>query len=173
VTDPASGSARNSALPNTEARHRAGGKVLAIVAFATVAIAGVLSGAALDRYVLYLWGRPGPERGEFRPDRRGGGGRGAFGEIGRGLPPPEVNSRLMRELDLSPAQRAEIDSLLDRQAAKLREVRERVRPEIDSLVAETEREMSARFTPEQRKRYDSLRKEMRPPSSRSRRGGPR
>ena len=172
MTDPAGGS-RHSALPSSEPRHRAGGKVLAIVAFATVAIAGVLSGAALDRYVLYLWGRPGPDRGEFRPDRRGGGGRGPFGELGRGLPPPEVNSRLMRDLDLSPTQRAEIDSLLDRQAAKLREVRERVRPEIDSLVAGTEREMSARFTPEQRNRYDSLRKEMRPPPGRGRRGGPR
>ena len=168
MTDPMAGSARGAPTPNPEPWHR--GKLLAIVAFATVAVAGVLSGAALDRYVLYLWGRPGPERGEFRPDRRGGGGRGPFADLGRGLPPPEVNSRLMRELDLSPTQRAEIDSLLDRQAAKLREVRERLRPEIDSLLAETEREMAARFTPEQRKRYEELRKEMRPPPGRGRRG---
>lgn len=149
------------------------GKLLAIVAFATVAVAGVLSGAALDRYVLYLWGRPAIERGGFRPERRGSGSRGPFAEMGRGLPPPEVNSQLMRELDLSPTQRAEIDSLLDRQAAKLREVRERIRPQFDSLIQETEREMAARFTPEQRKRYEQLRREMRPSRGRGGRGGPR
>jgi hypothetical protein len=168
--DPTPSSSRTTGAEGREPWHR--GKLLAIVAFATVAVAGVLSGAALDRYVLYLWGRPGPERSEFRPDRRGPGGRGPFADLGRGLPPPEVNSRLMSELGLSPTQRAEIDSLLDRQTAKLREVRERVRPEIDSLVAETEREMAARFTPDQRKRYEALRKELRP-SGRGRRGGSR
>jgi hypothetical protein len=145
------------------------GKALAIAAFATVALAGVLSGAALDRYVLYLWGRPDAvARAPFQGGRRGPpDGRGG---PGRGGPPPEMTNRMMREIGLSATQQAGIDSLLDRQAAKLREVRERIRPAMDSLIHETEREVSARLTPEQRTRYEELRREMRL-SGRGRRGG--
>lgn len=150
------------------------GKLLAIAAFATVAVAGVLSGAALDRYVLYLWGRPPIARPDgFRDGRRGGGpreGRGPIGgQEGRGGP-PEI-PRLMRALNLSPSQQAGMDSLLDRQAAKLREVRERIRPQIESLLAETDREVAARLTPDQRKQFDELRTEMRR-GGRGRRGPP-
>jgi Spy/CpxP family protein refolding chaperone len=81
-----------------------------------------------------------------------------------------MTNRMMREIDLSATQQAGIDSLLDRQAAKLREVRERIRPAMDSLIQETEREVSSRLTPEQRTRYEELRREMRPPG-RGRRGG--
>jgi hypothetical protein len=158
-----------SQAPDGPRRH---GKALAIVAFATVALAGVLSGAALDRYVLFLWGRPEPgARGPFPPVRRGPpDGRGAL--FGRGPASPEMTNRIMRALDLSPPQQAGIDSLLDRQAAKLNEVRERIRPELDSLIRETERAVSARLTPDQRTRYEELRREMRPPG-RGRRGGDR
>jgi hypothetical protein len=144
---------------------------MAIAAFVTVAFAGVLSGAALDRYVLYLWGRPAARPpGGFPGGPRGGppeGGR--FGGRGGRGGPPEI-PRLMRALDLSPAQKEGIDSLLDRQGKKLEAVRERIRPEIDSLVKETEREVEARLTPDQRTRYVELRSEMR--RSRGRRGGP-
>jgi Spy/CpxP family protein refolding chaperone len=77
----------------------------------------------------------------------------------------------MRALDLSPSQQAGMDSLLDRQAAKLREVRERIRPQIESLLAETDREVAARLTPDQRKQFDELRTEMRR-GGRGRRGPP-
>jgi Spy/CpxP family protein refolding chaperone len=157
-------------VPASPSWHR--GKAMAIAAFVTVAFAGVLSGAALDRYVLYLWGRPaagppgvfpgGPRDGPPDDGRfRGRGGRGG---------PPEI-PRLMRALDLSPAQQAGIDSVLDRQGKKLQEVRERIRPQIDSLVAETEREVEARLTPDQRTRYSELRSEIRR-AGRGRRGGP-
>jgi Spy/CpxP family protein refolding chaperone len=148
-------------------------RTAAIAAFASVALAGVLVGAALDRYVLFLWSRPndrgsarfgppgaggpegrfgGPPGGGMRGGGRGGpgGGRGR-GDFGPG---PDF---LARQLELSDAQRASIDSVMGRQAEKLRMARERIRPEMDSVFAETTRQIEARLTPEQRTKYRELR----------------
>jgi hypothetical protein len=151
------------------------GKGMAIAAFVVVALAGILIGAALDRYFLFLWrdqprgidrrgpnlGFPGGPRGPGRGGGfLGGGPGGAPG--GRPGVPPAMSDRLARDLQLSAAQHASIDSLLDRQAERLRDVRERMRPTIDSMIAETEREVKRRLTPEQRTKYQQLLSEMRP-----------
>ena len=149
-------------------------RTAAIAAFASVALAGVLIGAALDRYVLFLWSQPGDHSammgprggpGSGGPDGRfnrppgggsRGGGRGGPGGRGRGDfgPGPDF---LAHELDLSDTQRAAIDSVMGRQAEKLRAARERIRPEMDSVFAETTRQIEARLTPEQRIKYRELR----------------
>lgn len=147
-------------------------RTAAIAAFASVALAGVLIGAALDRYVLFLWSRPG-DRGAMAGPRGGpggggpdgfrgpgggnrGGGRGGPSGRGRGDfgPGPDF---LARELELSDTQRAAIDSVMGRQAEKLRAARERIRPEMDSVFAETTRQIEAKLTPEQRTKYRELR----------------
>lgn len=151
-------------------------RTAAIAAFASVALAGVLVGAALDRYVLFLWSRPGDRAsvtgprmgpgpggpdGRFRGPgggNRGGGRGGPGGPGGRGRgdfgPGPDF---LARALELSETQRVAIDSVMGRQADKLRAARERLRPEMDSVFAETTRQIEARLTPEQRTKYRELR----------------
>ena len=156
-------------------------RAAAIAAFVSVALAGVLVGAALDRYVLFLWGarpdrgvaferRGGPEGNRFDRDRGPGGGgpggprgggpggrRGGRGELGPG---PDF---LARELNLSDGQRQAIDSVMSRQAEKLRTARERLRPAMDSVFAETTREIEQRLTADQRTKYRELQSRMRPP----------
>lgn len=166
-------------------------RAAAIAAFVSVALAGVLVGAALDRYVLFLWGgrpdrgaafdrRGGPDGRSFDRDRgpvggpggmRGGGpggrsgrGRGEFG------PGPDF---LARELNLSDDQRRAIDSVMSRQAEKLRMARERVRPAMDSVFAETTREIEQRLTADQRTKYRELQSRMRPPGGGERGRPPR
>lgn len=145
------------------------GRAAALMAFAAVGLAGVLSGAALDRYVLFLWRSPdrfdGPPRGRgpdgrFIPPGPPGGPYGRGRGPGRGELGPGGPEFLAHELDLSPEQRASIDSLMARQAEKLRAARERIRPEIDAVASETEHEVERRLTDEQRERYRELRSRM-------------
>ena len=112
-------------------------------------VAGVAAGFAMDRAVL----RPGldspaPRDGDRGGDR-GGPSRGRSG------------SALYDQLDLTPAQRAQIDSAIERGRRETDAYWDRVEPEMRSIVDSTRARIRAVLTVEQQARYDSLRAERR------------
>ena len=117
-------------------------------------VAGVAAGFAMDRAFL----RPdAPSRDSRDGDRsweRGGdhadrGGRGRY------------ESMLYDQLDLTPAQRAQIDSAIEHGRRQTDAYWARVEPEMRSIVDSTRARIRAVLTPEQLARYDSLRAERR------------
>ena len=72
-------------------------------------------------------------------------------------PPFDPAAHFARELGLSPAQQAKLDSLLARQREDMQRVREETQPRYDSIAARTSREIDSLLTPEQRRRRDSTR----------------
>ena len=62
--------------------------------------------------------------------------------------------RFARDLNLTPAQRTKMDSIMSRQVARFRMTRERIQPAMDSIFAETRAAVDSVLTPSQR---DSLR----------------
>lgn len=63
---------------------------------------------------------------------------------------------LARQLQLSPAQRARLDSLMTRQRDQFQALREETRPRFDSITARTRRSIDSMLTPEQRQKMDSM-----------------
>jgi Spy/CpxP family protein refolding chaperone len=71
-------------------------------------------------------------------------------------PPFDPAARFVRELGLSPAQQARLDSLLARQRDEVQQIREETQPRYDSIAALTSREVDALLTPDQRRMLDSI-----------------
>lgn len=129
--------------PNTRPRLVAG--ALLVLAL----LLGTATGVALDRLVLRpdvaLSGEaPRAERGE-RHDGRGSRER--------------YHAQLARELGLSAEQEARVDSILQRQQEKLRQLDRDLRPQYKVIFEETRAEIDAVLSPEQRERLAQLRAE--------------
>jgi Spy/CpxP family protein refolding chaperone len=123
-------------IPTTPAR----GRLMAAAVLFLVAVAGGLTAVTLDRFVL----RHGP---------------GPHGMPPFPPPPPHERAfrdRMSRELGLSADKRVRIDSLMDRQLREIRAVRAEVQPRLDSVVAQTRREIEGILTPEQREKARAL-----------------
>jgi hypothetical protein len=71
-------------------------------------------------------------------------------------PPFDPAARFVRELGLSPAQQARLDSLLARQRDEVQQIREETQPRYDSIAALTPHEVDALLTPDQRRMLDSI-----------------
>lgn len=120
-------------------RYRAG------LVLGAVAIASAIGGAAIDRALL------------VRRSHEGGGRRGG--------PPPEMEARrrnemldgLTRELALSPAQRAGIDSIFQRTDSSLRAIRRESRPRIQQVFERSNVEINARLDSAQRAKFATIR----------------
>ena len=116
---------------------------------------GALAGVALDRLVLLPRGcvrlGGGPTHGgpgllhEQSPERQEAT-RQRFG------------ARLARELELTPAQKIRVDSLLGRQMAELRNVRREVGPRLRQLMSSFRDSLDAVLTPAQRDKFREMRK---------------
>jgi len=89
-------------------------------------------------------GRRAPAMGERRPNPHQRADRG------------DPHDWLARQLQLSPAQRAQIDSLMTRQQEEFRAIREETRPRFDSITARTHRALDSVLSPEQRHMMDSI-----------------
>jgi Spy/CpxP family protein refolding chaperone len=63
------------------------------------------------------------------------------------------------DLDLRPAQRAAIDSILDARNCRYDAIFRPLQPALDSLKLETRARMNAIFTPQQRVRFDARRRD--------------
>ena len=118
---------------------------------AAVVVASAIAGAAVDRNVV------------MHNVRRGGGG-GGWGP-GRGGPPPEMEARrrtemldrLTKELALSPAQRAGLDSVFQRTDSSLRAIRREMQPRLKQVFEASRAEMNARLDSTQRQKLASMR----------------
>ncbi|HET7224211.1 MAG TPA: hypothetical protein VFK69_00750 [Candidatus Eisenbacteria bacterium] len=110
-------------------RARFQGLLLLVLAF----VAGAIAGVAGDRAMLMraqAWRPPaGP------PPRAG-------------LPP------VLEQLDLSPGQRARVDSLFDMFRPRMDAVVQQTRPRLDAIADSLDRAVRAALTPAQQKTYD-------------------
>lgn len=120
-------------------------RALAAAVLGLVAAAGVLSGVALDRTLL----RPRHPR----PPMTFGGERGGPNAEAR----RRMSDELARELSLTPAQRARVDSIMDRRFTSLRAATETVRPRVDAIVESTQTELEHTLSPEQLAKFRELR----------------
>lgn len=91
-------------------------------------------------------------------------------------------ARIAKELNLTPAQRASMDSLMERRRVQIREVYRPLRPQLDSLEKvghaisdSTHAQIRRILTPEQQVKWDAMRDRARKnyESSRRRIGDPR
>ena len=125
------------------------GSLLAAAVMVVMLLLGVISGIALDRWVLrpdreLAMGRPaGPGRERFDPARA----RSRF------------SGQLARELGLSAGQRVAVDSLLRLQQVRVRAVMRESQPRLRELTAETESSIRMVLTEDQWKRWEELRRE--------------
>ena len=108
-------------------------------------LVGVLAGIGLERAWLHphgMW-HGGPW-----------GGHGPMGgDEGR-----RHRAAMARELELSPAQAAAIDSIFAQQSRRLETVREETRPRMEAILDSTRRRIDSLLTPDQRQRVQALRK---------------
>lgn len=128
----------------------------AIALLGLMLVAGLLAGLALDRAVLRAEARPTADRRLELPHR------------GREREERSVFDRL----DLTPEQRARVDSTLERRRRQMDAVWSRVEPDIRAIVDSTRQEIRGTLTAEQLAAYDSLLAERRR-DARARRGGRR
>jgi Spy/CpxP family protein refolding chaperone len=128
-----------------------GGRLIAALVLVVVAFVGVAAGVALDRKVLVHR----PQRFDCGGARRPGGSSAATGTRGGGR---RMRDCLADTLALSSAQRQRFDSLMERQLAEFRTVREKVQPQMDSIVDATRRAVDSLLTPEQRQKLEQMRR---------------
>jgi Spy/CpxP family protein refolding chaperone len=94
--------------------------------------------------------------------------RGGFLGLAIGGPPPgprpEVKgwmlARLDRELDLTPAQHARIDTVLTRREADLRALMSEARPRFEAIATRTRSEIQAVLTPTQQEEFAKITQRM-------------
>lgn len=144
--------------PRPEAPRRPDrGRVLGLLALGIllVAAAGVASGVVLERRVFsHHEERDHGRRGE----RHEGGSRHAMHE------------RFGRDLDLTPAQAARIDSIFARRRPAIDSARAAAEPKIRAIIEQTRREIDSVLTPAQREKLRRRMMRERPPGEESRGG---
>lgn len=127
-----------------------------VAILALTLIAGVAAGFAMDRAVL----RPDRSAAPQQSGGRDGGGRRNN----------RYESMLYERLNLTPAQRARIDSVLERGRRETDAYWDRVEPQLRAIVDSMRADIRATLTEEQRAKYDSLRAERRKSRERDREG---
>lgn len=136
------------------------GRVLALLGLVLVfvAAAGVASGVVLERRVLSRNAAHGPWR---RGEPHAGG-------------PRAMHERFGRDLGLSPAQAAKIDSIFASHRPAIDSARAIAEPKIRAIIDQTRREIDSVLTPEQRaKMHARMMREHPPGDSTERPGGRR
>jgi Spy/CpxP family protein refolding chaperone len=130
------------------------GRVLALLAFGIllVAAAGVASGVVLERRVLSHHGER--EHGRLG-ERRDAGGR------------HPMHERFGRDLGLTPAQAAKIDSIFASHRPAIDSARAASEPKIRAIIDQTRREIDSVLTPAQREKMHARMMRERPPGDSS------
>ena len=133
-----------------------------VVLLVSASVGGAV-GVVMDRYLIlpHQYAQRGPggggERGGWRggPGERGGrDGRGGPGRMGPG--PGGMSSGMMDELGLSTNQRAQVDSVLAKELAQFRALREQFDPKMDTLMRRTRARIDSILTPTQRTKLESM-----------------
>jgi len=126
--------------------------VLAAGLVVVTLLLGIVSGVALDRWML----RPG---GEYVETPRGPGRPGMRGRFDPVQFKERMSEQLTRELALSVEQRVKVDSILSAQQATSRGVMEEVRPRLQQVAESTQAAIRAVLTPAQQEQLRKLREE--------------
>ncbi|MEX2527598.1 MAG: hypothetical protein WEA09_08160 [Gemmatimonadota bacterium] len=129
-------------------------RFLAITLLLGTGLVGLLGGVVLERSVLGAT----PPQGDVAVERSAEAGSD---EGDRQCESRESSrswhSRVSRDLDLTEAQTAELERLLQAQRQRLNATMDGIRPRMKEIVAETHAEFLELLTPEQRARFDELR----------------
>jgi hypothetical protein len=121
------------------------GRLRAGVVIALIVVCGALAGAAVERVVFQ----------RMMPHRPGGGPGGP----GRGSPEQDsrrrtdLMDRMTKELDLSTAQRAGIDSVMKRTDSSLRVIRTEMQPRLQQVFQAQRAEIEGRLDSVQRVKF--------------------
>ena len=129
---------------------------------AAVVIASAIAGAAIDRALLM-------RRPAMRPD---GGRRGPPQALEQGRRTAMLD-RMTKELELTPAQRAGIDSIFQRTDSSLRAIRRESQPRIQQIFERSTAEVNARLDSTQRDKFAKMHQKVRSPRDGFRGGGDR
>lgn len=114
--------------------------VIAAVVVVLTFIAGFVVGAVVDRYVMHH-----------------GGGRAP-----RTMAAHAMMSRLDRELDLTPAQRKQVEEIIRRHHERVEEIWTGVRPRVRTELDQANAEIAQILTPEQRQKFEKLKMRLGP-----------
>jgi Spy/CpxP family protein refolding chaperone len=131
-------------------------RVQAVVLLLLVATAGAVAGIVGDRLVSER-SDPSPAIADVRPGAVPGPGPWRW-EARRDM---RYGERLAADLDLSPEQRAAIDSIVRDQQQRVRALTAEVEPQFRAIAEQTRGRIEAVLTPEQRARLAELRNERR------------
>jgi Spy/CpxP family protein refolding chaperone len=115
----------------------------AALVIAAIAVGSAVAGAGIDR-----WGvTHGPRRG------RGGGQAGILSAEAATRRRTEMLERMTKDLKLTPAQRAGIDSIMERTDSALRVVRVETQPRVRQIFDSSRAAISARLDSAQRVKF--------------------
>jgi Spy/CpxP family protein refolding chaperone len=123
-------------------------------------IASAIAGAAIDRSLLM-------RRPTMRPD---GGRRGPPQALEQGRRTAMLE-RMAKDLALTPAQRAGVDSIFQRTDSTLRAIRRETQPRIQQVFERSNAEVNARLDPAQREKFAKMHGKGRPSRGGFRGGG--
>lgn len=128
-------------------------RTAAIVIVVIALVAGILLGVAGDRAYLFSHRRLAPP------------------QHGPGMVPFMVR-RLDHELHLTDAQKTAITQILEQRRTRVEALMNGVRPQVRQEIDRTDAEISRLLTPEQRSKYETIRRRMNRRHDRDHRGGP-
>ena len=127
------------------------GRRRAAAVIAIIVVCSALAGAAIERTIYQ--GHRGP---------RGAGGAGGPGGPGRGSHMQDSTrridmlDRMVKDLSLTPAQRAGIDSVMRRSDSALRAIRTEMQPRLQSVLEGSRADIQARLSPDQKAKFDAM-----------------
>jgi Spy/CpxP family protein refolding chaperone len=125
-----------------------------------VVIASAIAGAAIDRSLMM-------HRPAMRPD---GGRRSPPQALEQGRRNAMLE-RMTKELSLTPAQRAGLDSIFQRTDSSLRAIRRETQPRLQQVFERSIAEVNARLDPAQREKFAKMHQKGRPSRDGFRDGG--
>ena len=118
---------------------------------AAVVVASAIAGAAIDRSLMM-------RRPAMRPD---GGRRGPPQALEQGRRTAMLE-RMTKELALTPAQRAGVDSIFQRTDSSLRAIRRETQPRVQQVFERSNIEVNARLDSAQREKFAKMHQKVRP-----------
>jgi Spy/CpxP family protein refolding chaperone len=143
-------------------------RVLATLVVVVALLTGIVVGMAADRRLAMRW--HGPFGGHFTAGRgpRAWGGDGRGGPDGNrggpGAPADRMHQRFATELGLTPAQMAQVDSIMTRSMAERHAIEDSVRPRMRTILDSTRSQIERVLTPDQRQKFEAWRTRNRPPN---------
>jgi Spy/CpxP family protein refolding chaperone len=119
-------------------------RLLAGLVMLLIGLTGVALGVALDR-AMVRWRIAGAFMGRRPP------GSPHSPDVRKW-----VEERLDRKLDLTDAQRVQLDSILARREQEMRALMRENRPKFEAIAERTRREITALLTPEQQEKFSKM-----------------